>query len=52
MLSVARYKTTNLNSIVKVALASRDAILRRLTTMSGVSGALRDKSQRVAVPIR
>lgn len=46
VLSAARYKTTNLDSIVEVALASRDTILSRLATMTGTGGALREKSPR------
>jgi DNA-binding IclR family transcriptional regulator len=44
VLSAARYRTTDLDSIVEVALTSRDAILSRLTAMSG---APREKNQRV-----
>lgn len=43
VLSAARYKTTNLGSIVEVALAGRDAILGRLATMSSPSSASREK---------
>jgi DNA-binding IclR family transcriptional regulator len=49
VMSAARYKTTDLNSIVEVALASRDAIL---SALASVSGSLREKSPRVALPVK
>ena len=51
VLSAARYKTTNLDSIVEVALDNRDAILSRLATATSGSGAVREKSQRIVAPI-
>jgi len=44
VLSAARYKTTSLNSIVEVALASRNAVLGRLATTTNSTSTSRERA--------